>query len=134
MHYHVIIDLAGFRDLVDALGGVTIRITEEIPIGQDGRVLEPGLRRLDGYETLWYARSRADSSDYARMESAAVRARSDPARGGPGNGAAELHRPRGRLDIGRQDEHPAGPAAGSGRHGLDGEGSSDHVLCSSSRR
>ena len=52
---------------VDALGGVTIRITEEIPIGQDGRVLQPGLRRLDGYETLWYARSRAASSDYARM-------------------------------------------------------------------
>jgi LCP family protein required for cell wall assembly len=67
MHYHVIIDLQGFRDLVDALGGVTIRITEEIPIGQDGRVLQPGLRRLDGYETLWYARSRAASSDYARM-------------------------------------------------------------------
>ncbi|MGH9193060.1 MAG: LCP family protein, partial [Acidimicrobiales bacterium] len=27
----------------------------------------PGLRRLDGYETLWYARSRSDSTDYARM-------------------------------------------------------------------
>jgi polyisoprenyl-teichoic acid--peptidoglycan teichoic acid transferase len=67
IHYHTIIDLFGFRDLVDALGGVTIRITEEIPVGQDGRVLEPGLRRLDGYETLWYARSRSESSDYARM-------------------------------------------------------------------
>ena len=67
MHYYVVIDLAGFRDLVDALGGVTIRITERVPIGQSGRVLTPGLRRLDGYETLWYARSRSDSSDYGRM-------------------------------------------------------------------
>lgn len=67
VHYFVVIDLDGFRDLVDAIGGVTIRITEEIPIGQGGRVLEPGLEKLDGYETLWYARSRTDSSDYARM-------------------------------------------------------------------
>ena len=67
VHYYVVIDLAGFRSLVDALGGVTIRITERVPIGQSGRVLTPGLRRLDGYETLWYARSRSDSSDYGRM-------------------------------------------------------------------
>jgi len=67
VHYFVVIDLNGFRDLVDALGGVTIRVTEEIPIGKDGRVLEPGLRELDGYETLWYARSRTGSSDYARI-------------------------------------------------------------------
>ena len=66
-HYFVVVDLDGFRDLVNALGGVTIRITEEIPIGETGRSLEPGLRRLDGYETLWYARSRTGASDYARM-------------------------------------------------------------------
>jgi LCP family protein required for cell wall assembly len=67
VHYYVVIDLDGFRNLVDALGGVTIRITEEIPLGSTGEVLEPGLRELDGYETLWYARSRTGSSDYARM-------------------------------------------------------------------
>jgi LCP family protein required for cell wall assembly len=67
VHYFVVVDLDGFRDLVDALGGVTIRLTEEIPLGETGRSLEPGLRRLDGYETLWYARSRTGSSDYARM-------------------------------------------------------------------
>jgi LCP family protein required for cell wall assembly len=67
VHYYVVVDLDGFRDLVDALGGVTIRITEEIPLGETGRSLEPGLRELDGYETLWYARSRTGWSDYARM-------------------------------------------------------------------
>jgi len=67
VHYYVVVDLDGFRNLVDALGGVTIRITEEIPLGSTGDVLEPGLHELDGYETLWYARSRTGSSDYARM-------------------------------------------------------------------
>jgi len=67
VHYYVVVDLDGFRDLVDALGGVTIRIREEIPLGETGRSLEPGLHELDGYETLWYARSRTGSSDYARM-------------------------------------------------------------------
>jgi polyisoprenyl-teichoic acid--peptidoglycan teichoic acid transferase len=67
VHYFVVIDLDGFRDLIDALGGVTVRVTEEIPIGSDGRVLEPGLRKLDGYDALWYARSRMGSSDYERM-------------------------------------------------------------------
>ena len=68
IHYYVIVDLNGFRDLIDALGGVTIRVEEELPIGQGGQVLEPGLRRLTGYEALWYARSRSSSSDYARMD------------------------------------------------------------------
>ena len=67
IQYVVVIDLSGFRDLVDALGGLTIRVTEPLTIGESGRVLEPGLRNLDGYQTLWYARSRSNSSDYARM-------------------------------------------------------------------
>ena len=42
-------------------------MNEELPIGEKGRVLEPGLQELDGYHALWYARSREGSSDYARM-------------------------------------------------------------------
>ncbi|WP_169738870.1 LCP family protein [Jiangella gansuensis] len=67
VHYYAAVDLQGFRDLVDAIGGVTIRVNEELPIGDKGRVLEPGLQELDGYHALWYARSREGSSDYARM-------------------------------------------------------------------
>ncbi len=52
---------------MDALGGVTIRVTDPLPIGESGKVLKPGLRKLSGYETLWYARSRSTTSDYARM-------------------------------------------------------------------
>ncbi|WP_162605270.1 LCP family protein [Jiangella ureilytica] len=67
VHYYVAVDLQGFRDIIDAIGGITIRVNEELPIGEKGRVLEPGLQELDGYHALWYARSRESSSDYARM-------------------------------------------------------------------
>lgn len=68
--YYALIDLKGFQDLVDAVGGVTINVTERIPIGKVGDItgwIEAGKGRLDGYETLWYARSRATSDDYSRM-------------------------------------------------------------------
>ena len=62
----------GFSDLVDALGGVEIEVTERVPIAIEGGPVEewidPGVQRMDGYHALWYARSRAGSSDYARME------------------------------------------------------------------
>jgi LCP family protein required for cell wall assembly len=67
VHYYVIVDMAGFSELIDAVGGVTIRVEEELPIGQGGKVLEAGLRKLTGYEALWYARSRSTTSDYDRM-------------------------------------------------------------------
>ncbi|PSL03124.1 LytR family transcriptional attenuator [Haloactinopolyspora alba] len=67
VHYYVAVDLDGFRDIINAIGGITIRVEEELPIGEKGRVLEPGLQELDGYHALWYARSREGSSDYARM-------------------------------------------------------------------
>ena len=56
IQYVVVVDLNGFQGLVDALGGVTIRVTDPLPIGESGKVLKPGLRKLSGYETLWYAR------------------------------------------------------------------------------
>ncbi|NED94282.1 LCP family protein [Phytoactinopolyspora alkaliphila] len=67
IHYYVAVDLMGFRELIDALGGVTLNVNEELPIGDKGRVLEPGLQTLDGYHALWYARSRESTSDYDRM-------------------------------------------------------------------
>jgi LCP family protein required for cell wall assembly len=74
--YYVLVNLDGFKEIIDALGGVTIRVDQKVPIGgiaPDGtrvpvkRYIEPGLQRLDGYEALWYSRSRSDSDDYARM-------------------------------------------------------------------
>ena len=74
--YYAMADLAGFQTFVSALGGVTLTVTERLPIGgllgAGTRVppvgyIEPGTRKLSGYEALWYARSRRDSTDYDRM-------------------------------------------------------------------
>ncbi len=71
INYYVLIDLRGFRDLVDAVGGVTLNVGERIPIGGVGAPItgwiEPGRQHLDGFRTLWFARSRATSDDYSRM-------------------------------------------------------------------
>lgn len=77
LDYTTIIDLAGFQSLVDAMGGVTVNVTERLPIegyhttsggvaGIQGYI-EPGRQKLDGYHALWYARSRLLSDDYSRM-------------------------------------------------------------------
>lgn len=80
--YTVLANLEGFADIVDAMGGVDINVQERLPMGgqiydQDGGIymipgtesgwLEPGEQHLNGYETLWYARSRVTTDDFSRM-------------------------------------------------------------------
>ncbi|MFL1382387.1 LCP family protein [Nocardiopsis protaetiae] len=65
--YYAMVDMRGFRDLIDAIGGIRVKIEEPIPYGVHGGVLEPGIRVLDGHEALWYGRSRVNSDDYGRM-------------------------------------------------------------------
>jgi LCP family protein required for cell wall assembly len=74
--YYVLINLQGFRRLIDALGGIRVNVNTYVPIGgntdrgipPDGQI-EPGAdRQLDGYEALWFARGRYGSDDYARMD------------------------------------------------------------------
>jgi polyisoprenyl-teichoic acid--peptidoglycan teichoic acid transferase len=71
VNYYALVDLRGFRDLVDAVGGVTVDVKHKIPIGGVGGPItgwiKPGRQKLDGLETLWYSRSRATSNDYSRM-------------------------------------------------------------------
>jgi LCP family protein required for cell wall assembly len=71
---YVMIDLKGFKDFVDAIGGLTIDVKQRLPIGGDvenpgGTIgwIEPGVQKLDGFHTLWYARSRWSTSDFDRM-------------------------------------------------------------------
>lgn len=72
LQFFVLVDMHGFEDLVDALGGLELEVTERVPIAIEGEPvrdwIEPGTQVLDGHDTLWYARSRAGTSDYARME------------------------------------------------------------------
>ena len=65
--YYAMVDMMGFRDLIDAIGGIRVTIEEPIPYGVHGGVLEAGTQVLDGHEALWYGRSRVNSDDYGRM-------------------------------------------------------------------
>lgn len=71
VHYYSMVNMQGFQDLVNAVGGVTLRVRTPIAIGGIGGdvtgTIQPGTRHLNGYETLWYARSRAYDDDYSRM-------------------------------------------------------------------
>jgi polyisoprenyl-teichoic acid--peptidoglycan teichoic acid transferase len=71
LDYYALVNLQGFVDLVDAMGGIQINVERRIPIGITGHRptgwVEPGDRVLNGNDALWYARSRADSTDYERM-------------------------------------------------------------------
>jgi LCP family protein required for cell wall assembly len=75
IHYFALVDLQGFVDVVDALGGVTITVTERVYDAsyphEDGsrEVIDitPGTYHMDGHLALAYARSRRISDDYDRM-------------------------------------------------------------------
>ncbi|GAB2454644.1 hypothetical protein GCM10027062_38870 [Nocardioides hungaricus] len=74
--YYVLINLLGFQQLVDAIGGVTVNINEPIAINGNTDLgipptgyLEPGPdQRLNGFQALWFSRGRWGSDDYERME------------------------------------------------------------------
>lgn len=72
INYYALVDMAGFKDLIDAMGGIRLDIAKPIPMGGVSTKIHgyigPGEGvLLDGYHALWFARSRAESSDYERM-------------------------------------------------------------------
>jgi len=71
INYWAMVNLEGFKDLVDAVGGVTLNVRQPIPVGGLGDdvvgYVQPGVRKLNGHDTLWYARARDGSDDYSRM-------------------------------------------------------------------
>jgi hypothetical protein len=57
---------------VDSVGGITMDVYRRVPIGGgstkiSGYVEAGKSRHLTGFEALWFARSRVDSSDYDRV-------------------------------------------------------------------
>lgn len=72
--YYVQVDFEGFRQVVDALGGVTINV--QVPVLDDNfpqanshrkRLFVPaGMQHMTGSEALDYARSRKSTSDFER--------------------------------------------------------------------
>ncbi|WP_323097381.1 LCP family protein [Intrasporangium sp. YIM S08009] len=78
----VVIDLKGFSQLIDAMGGLDINVKlsgygTKLTIGgehaPDGHLFgvkgyfEPGFQHLDGWHSLWYARTRAADDDTHRQ-------------------------------------------------------------------
>lgn len=87
--YTTTVDLKGFEQLVNAMGGVYVNVKPDpnsltdpklgIPIGgridangqiQPGSItgyIKPGYQKLNGHDALWYSRSRVASGDDNRM-------------------------------------------------------------------
>ncbi|WP_026532514.1 LCP family glycopolymer transferase [Arthrobacter sp. H41] len=77
---YVMVDMNGFEQLVDAMGGIRIDAGGWVPITAaeipgtdpirhyppDGWIA-PGVQTLNGYQALWYARSREFVTDYDRI-------------------------------------------------------------------
>ena len=76
----VVINLRGFKALVDAMGGVDVNVQQKVCVechtGTSGGIvftngkveyITPGLKHLDGYHALWFSRSRATTDDFSRM-------------------------------------------------------------------
>lgn len=82
VHYYALINLSGFKEIVDTVGGIEVAvdcaiqdyplIEAEVPAAayrstEDGKYTLPvGYYMLNGAEALWYARSRGNSDDFDR--------------------------------------------------------------------
>lgn len=68
-----LVNMQGFADVIDAVGGVTLELSQSVPLPPDpgGQPLPPsigpGFVDMDGTTAVAYARSRSADSDYQRM-------------------------------------------------------------------
>ncbi|MDP5227370.1 MULTISPECIES: LCP family protein [Arthrobacter] len=77
---YALIDMDGFAQLIDAMGGVKMRVGAWVPIsggmlpGSDTRHvkpdgwIKPGNQTLNGFQAQWFARSRENVDDFARVQ------------------------------------------------------------------
>jgi polyisoprenyl-teichoic acid--peptidoglycan teichoic acid transferase len=75
--YYVLVNLDGFKNIVNAMGGVVVHVEKKLPIGGEivnGVQTKPptgwlraGTYRLNGTQALWYGRSRDADNDFFRM-------------------------------------------------------------------
>ncbi|GII93776.1 LCP family protein [Sinosporangium siamense] len=69
--YYALVNMYGFAKLVDAIGGLNIRVQYDVKWGGlygTAGTIKAGYRKLSGEEALWYGRSRVGSDDFSRME------------------------------------------------------------------
>jgi len=73
--YYLQVNLQGFDEIVDALGGITVNVNERVAMGgvssshiPPGQWIEPGPKQhLDGFHALWFARGRYGADDDQRQ-------------------------------------------------------------------
>ncbi len=75
IHYHAVIDFAAFKQAIDAVGGVTFDVPEQLydptiawENGNKAVIAPKGVQTFNGARALLYARSRETSTDFARGE------------------------------------------------------------------
>lgn len=74
--YYLLINLNGFEQIVNAIGGITVNVNYPVPInGADDSntpptgYIQPGPNQhLDGFHALWFTRGRYGLNDYLRMQ------------------------------------------------------------------
>jgi LCP family protein required for cell wall assembly len=73
--HYVLVDMAGFVRIIDALGGVTVELSRSIPlvpnidgVTKEAQAVGPGPVRMNGAMALAFARTRKIDSDYGRMQ------------------------------------------------------------------
>ena len=73
--YYLQVNLQGFDEIVDALGGITVNVNERVAMGgissshiPPSQWIEPGPNQhLDGFHALWFARGRYGADDDQRQ-------------------------------------------------------------------
>jgi LCP family protein required for cell wall assembly len=77
---YVLVDMDGFAKLIDAMGGIRIKAGGWVPIsgpmvdeangihGMPDGWIPAGDQKLNGFQALWYGRSREFVDDYARIQ------------------------------------------------------------------
>src|SRR5918992_5447978 len=71
LDHYVVLDFAGFQDMVDAIDGVEVCIPEDISDPAHGIDIPAGTREIEGKEALNYVRARytlGDGSDIGRIK------------------------------------------------------------------
>ncbi|MCQ4212021.1 LCP family protein [Streptomyces longispororuber] len=69
--HHLVLDFTGFKKVVDALGGVDVKVPERMRVPGGDLVLDRGEQHLDGAQALVFVRGRTgvgDGSDLQRIE------------------------------------------------------------------
>ncbi|MBB2911577.1 LCP family protein required for cell wall assembly [Streptosporangium becharense] len=66
--WYALVNMWGFARLIDAIGGVTLTVPEDVIFGKYNEgVVKAGTRKLRGADAMWFARSRTNSDDFTRM-------------------------------------------------------------------